>query len=426
MQGKSRNRSYVTFIDTSAESAGQYEVRFDVHEFQSTDKDTALYLHLYEGGQTQKGHVKMQLTSQKTLPELVSTRPLITTALGGINYEVLVDNEISGNGKFRISFGLTRVGAPGDYLALVWSQVKLKGAAPMPSMTLDNVKVTRRLPLAADPPVDVAVVPEAPLGQAGNWQLVDSLSDEFSGAQIDPQKWNHHPGSWGAWTWDERNADLDSGKLQLRMIHEPHTRNGVELFYKSGILRSHQQVTYGYYEARIKGCRLFPGACPAFWLYSDGRKYSGDVRYCEIDIVELGMNELIRGTQIRAPVEHIEMNLHLRLADQDGKVEWRRPNSHPDLCANSWVAPWDPRDDFHVYGCEVTEETITWFIDGKEVASKANTYWHEPMNVTLSLGLRHPHIGWVGQEMKPVPQRATGEGFPTTMEVDFIRVWQRR
>jgi beta-glucanase (GH16 family) len=73
----------------------------------------------------------------------------------------------------------------------------------------------------------------------------------------------------------------------------------------------------------------------------------------------------------------------------------------------------------------VTKDTITWFIDGKEVAKKPNKYWHEPMNITLSLGLRHPHIGWVGQDMQPIPKAATDEGFPTEMEVDWVRVWER-
>jgi beta-glucanase (GH16 family) len=73
----------------------------------------------------------------------------------------------------------------------------------------------------------------------------------------------------------------------------------------------------------------------------------------------------------------------------------------------------------------VTKDTITWFIDGKEVAKKPNKYWHEPMNITLSLGLRHPHLGWVGQDMQPIPKAATDEGFPTEMEVDWVRVWER-
>ncbi|MCB1225946.1 MAG: family 16 glycosylhydrolase [Verrucomicrobiales bacterium] len=266
-----------------------------------------------------------------------------------------------------------------------------------------------------------------PVGQPGNWMLKQAFSDEFEGAAVDGRKWLDEPPSWGPWTWTKNNAVVANGKLQLRMTHEPHSRkNQPRLFYKSGIIRSKHLRTYGYYEARIKGCSLFPGACPAFWIYSDGKETSGEVRYCEVDFVELQMNELNRKTGERDSVHHIDMNLHLRLADEDGSIRWVRPGIDPDMCKNAWVAPWDPRDDFHVYGCNVTPETITWYIDGAEVAQKPNFHWHLPMRVTLSLGLRHPHIGWVGQDMKPVPQAATADGFPTHMEVDYVRVWERQ
>lgn len=279
--------------------------------------------------------------------------------------------------------------------------------------------------LCADPTLPD---PARPLGQTGQWIQKPAFSDEFNSPGIDPRKWTNKPESWGPWTWDEANAFQENGKLVLRMTYEPHMRGKQQqrFFYKSGILRSKLKRTYGYYEARIKGCPLFPGACPAFWIYSDGKQATGEVRYCEIDVVELQMNELNRETKQRDPVNHIDMNLHLRLADKDGKVKWVRPLMDPELCANSWMAPWDPRDDFHVYGCDVAPETIVWFIDGKEVARKPNKYWHLPMNLTLSLGLRHPHLGWVGQEMKPVPQAATAEGFPTSIEVDYVRVWERK
>lgn len=265
-----------------------------------------------------------------------------------------------------------------------------------------------------------------PVGQPGKWVLKPAFSDEFDGDQVDARKWLDQPPSWGPWTWSRDNTMVKDGKLQLRMTHEPHTRkNQPPLFYKSGIIRSKLQRTYGYYEARIKGCSLFPGACPAFWIYSDGKATTGEVRYCEIDFVELQMNELNKETGERDSVRHIDMNLHLRLADKDGNVRWVRPGIDPAMCKNAWVSPWDPRDDFHVYGCDVTPETIVWYVDGKEVARKPNLHWHLPMNVTLSLGLRHPHIGWVGQDMRPVPEAATADGFPTHMEVDYVRVWER-
>jgi beta-glucanase (GH16 family) len=425
IHGKSRSRSYLTVIDTSDAEAGQYRVSFDVGDFQSAGENAPLYFHLFEGGTTDKGYVDFLVTHQTDLPDLAPTMPIITTGQGATAERVLVENQIKGNGKFDLSFGLTESGDPGDYLALVWTQVKTKGSAPIPSMTIDNVSVSR-IPVQPAATNSGAKSLPAPLGPAGSWDLVDEVSDEFESAVINPQKWNNNPASWGAWSWDEKNAFLKSGKLHLQMVHEPHQRNRTNLFYKSGIVRSHRQMTYGYYEARIKGCQLFPGACPAFWSYSDGRKYSGVVRYCEVDFVEIGMNELNPASGQRNPVEHLDMNLHLRLADANGEVRWLRPNMDPDLCASSWIAPWDPRDDFHVYGCEIGEETITWFIDGKEVAQKPNKHWHLPMNITLSLGLRHPHIGWVGQDMKPVPQAATATGFPTAMEVDYVRVWTRK
>ena len=244
-------------------------------------------------------------------------------------------------------------------------------------------------------------VPSAPLGQTGKWAPKPAFSDEFDSDTVDPRKWNDSPSSWGPWTWDKNNAFLKDGKLVLRMVHEPHTRKNTQpLFYKSGIIRSKLQRTYGYYEARIKGCSLFPGACPAFWLYSDGKQTTGEVRYCEIDFVELQMNELNHATKERAPVNLIEMNLHLRLADKDGTVRWVRPKMDPELCANSWMAPWDPREDFHVYGCDVTPETIVWYIDGNEVARKSEPILastHEPHSFSRTAASAH-RLGWSRDE----------------------------
>ncbi|MFT5192743.1 MAG: hypothetical protein ACI9DF_005859 [Verrucomicrobiales bacterium] len=171
---KSRNRSYVTFIDTSEAEVGQYRVSFDVSDFRSDDDpNTALYLHLYEGGATTKGHVKFQLTQQTELPTLVPTHPPITTALGGQNWQVLMDNPITGNGRFSLSFGLTNIGKPGDYLALVWSQVKHRGSASMPSMTIDNVNVAM---LPSPPAVESTVKMPGSVGQDGDWALQDTAS----------------------------------------------------------------------------------------------------------------------------------------------------------------------------------------------------------------------------------------------------------
>jgi len=254
----------------------------------------------------------------------------------------------------------------------------------------------------------------------GQWRLLHDFSDEFDGASIDLAKWKTDVGSWGSWSWDAKNVSQDGGQLRIRMRYEPHTVRGKNFFYKSGILRSQKEITYGYFEARIKGCALYPGACPAFWLYSVGRR-QGDLRYSEIDIVEMLQ------AHDRTPIPNrIDCNLHCRVADGKGGETWIRPQQAPDLCRHNWKAPWDPRDDFHVYGCENRPDAIIWYVDGQKVASAENRYWRLPMRVTLSLGLRAPYERYVKGERSPAPEKSSANGFPTDMLVDYVRVWEGR
>ncbi len=264
----------------------------------------------------------------------------------------------------------------------------------------------------------------------GEWILIPELSDEFDGATIDSQKWNVDPKDFGVWSWEPENVQQKDGALHLTMVQQSHRRGDQELYYKSGMARNEKTITYGYFEARIKGCQRFPGVCPAFWLYSTGRdnrfraKDGETVAYSEIDVVELQQGEFDKKTKIHWPVTRIDCNLHAVLM-RDGHREWIRPNTHPDLCRNAVDIPWDPRDDYHVYAVENSPEWIVWYIDGKQVAKKPNLYWHLPMHLTLSLGLRQPFVRYVNGERYPVPEATTREGFPTTMSVDYVRVWRK-
>ena len=265
---------------------------------------------------------------------------------------------------------------------------------------------------AADP-----VLPLRP--DPAGWKLVAELSDEFAGGSVDQTKWDAAPGSWGPWSWDPKSAFLDKGALRLRMVYEPHTRDNQNLFYKSGILRARQEITYGYFEARIKGCRVFPGACPSFWMYSSGHRL-GKLRYSEVDFVEM-LQTLVPKTDPCV----LDCNLHCQVENEKGEAIWIRPKQDPTLCKHIWTAPWDPRDNFHVYGCEVRPKTITWYVDGAKVASAENRYWHLPMKVTLSLGLRSPYERYVQGNRIAVSETSTARGFPTEMQVDYVRTWTR-
>lgn len=280
------------------------------------------------------------------------------------------------------------------------------------------------------------------------WVYVKELSDEFDSESIDLSKWNNSSNDWGPWSWNKDNVSLKDGNLNIALTYEPHStkrfsyKNGrrkvdVDLFYKSGIIRSKGYQVYGYYEARMKGIPTFPGSSPAFWIYSlneeikkMGLKGSneGDVTYSEVDIVELQQAEWDKETRKNDGANIIDMNLHTRVIE-NGKEIWKRPGKYPELTQNKIHADFDARDDFHVYGADVSPEKITWYIDGKKVAEKPNLYWHLPMHVTLSLGLRYPHVTYNncpdGLDRCTVPSKATPEGYPSAMQVDWVRVYKK-
>lgn len=269
-----------------------------------------------------------------------------------------------------------------------------------------------------------------PVGLPGRWTLVNELSDEFNAPDVDAEKWNRELAPWGERAWRPDNVYQKDGALHIRAAYEPHEQTGRKYFYTMGILMSRKPTTYGYFEARIKGCSKFRGMCPAFWLFSRGRhrmKANGEtVCYSEIDIVEMlqGLWHPAAGKQ--TPPNWIDCNLHCRLL-KDGKEKWFRPNDSPEMCRNHWQAPWDPRDDYHLYAVENSKEWIVWYIDGREVARKPNRYWHLPMNLTLTMEARPPLIRWAGVDgREPDPENCTSEGFPTEMTVDYVRTWVRQ
>ncbi|MFH5803340.1 family 16 glycosylhydrolase [Alienimonas sp. DA493] len=282
-------------------------------------------------------------------------------------------------------------------------------------------------PAPADSPEPVGV----DAGSGRQWVPADAFWDEFDAPRVDVDKWQTDPEQLRSWTWSQKNVFVNGGVLNLRMTHEPHqrfdrfSRGPKEFQYKSGILRSREKTTYGYFEARVRGCSRFPGASPAIWLYSQGvPETPSPVKYCEIDVFELQQGGRDPRTGAVNGVRKVDMNLHARV-EIDGQDKFLRPSNAPDLCERHWEAPFDPREDFHVYGCDVTPEEIVWYVDGVERAREKNEYWRRPMFVTLSLGLRSPFIGWKDGEMQTVPSAATAEGFPTDMRVDYVRAWTR-
>jgi len=267
------------------------------------------------------------------------------------------------------------------------------------------------------------------------WVIRWNRSDDFNAKSVDWAKWNRTPENFGAWTWDNAaNVSVSEGVLAITVRRTEETADSREAStsrrrmsspFTSGMLKSHATGTYGYYEARIKGASVFPGVCPAFWLYSridDSVIRKDDVRYSEIDIVELTQ----RGSNLPDNVRIMDHNLHTILSNGLGGIagrQWQRPERFKDTQANEYMAPFDPREDFHTYGCMVSRDEIVWYVDGSEVGRKDNQYWHRSMNVALSLGLRAPYAKFENNRLVPDTEALTDE-LPASMLVDYVRVWE--
>ena len=278
---------------------------------------------------------------------------------------------------------------------------------------------------------------QQPVGSSNpgdRWTIKWSASDEFDGEKPDWKKWfktKNLPDTTG-WKWDnDNNVSHQDGSARITMRQNPQNSADDGTYFKSGILKSYRSFSYGYFEARIKGAK-FPGSgvCPSFWLFSnfDDQVAEGSVIYAEIDVVELQQFDWLKGHQ--DDIRDIDLNLHA-VVKKNGRRHWLRPKDHPESQLNKWRAPWDPSESFHIYGCEVGEEEIVWYIDGKEVARKPNTLWHRPKHVALSLGLRKPFVRFqnnrnnaVDPKQDPNAERLLAS-LPATMYIDYVRVWEK-
>lgn len=272
-------------------------------------------------------------------------------------------------------------------------------------------------------------IPASAITGHERWQLDINLSDEFNEAVNYNNKWKIQPNNVAAWTYDNvNNISVASGIAQIKAVYSPHTRNYSgslrNFYFKSGMLTTQATKVYGYFEAKIKGASLFPGVCPAFWLFSDFDRSStqdGHIVYSEIDAVELQQNDWYLGHQ--DDVMDMDLNLHAVVRENGAEV-WKRPKAFPEQQLNKYRAPWDPRAGFHTYAVENRPDSVFWYVDGNLVGKKKNLYWHRPMNVTLSLGMRSPFVKFENNAFVPQqPDAGQISSFPTFMSADYVRTW---
>lgn len=253
-------------------------------------------------------------------------------------------------------------------------------------------------------------LPNAPLGQSGEWKLV--FHDEFDGPALDRDSWvtchwwndqgctiaSNNELQW----YQPDDVTVEDGKLILR-ARERSVRapDGTPFDYTSGMVSTgstsyrgpvRHEFKYVHVEvrARVPAGR---GLWPAIWMLPVSR-----ISTPEIDILEILGHDLAE----------LHMNYHYK--DSLG-------NQH--RVGSTWTAP-EPLADWHVFAVDWQPHALTWYLDGEKLfhyhdEDDEHTIPAEPMYLVANLA--------VGGDWPGAPDADTH--FPAGFEIDYVRVWMR-
>ena len=247
-------------------------------------------------------------------------------------------------------------------------------------------------------------------------------SQEFNEPEIDAKTWIHDVGgfAYGGFgngqfeytTSRAKNSYTDNGDLVIKAFRESYFGSS----FTSARLNTQGRFSfkYGTLEAKIKMPNTANGLWPAFWLL--GINFPGiDWPNCgEVDIVELGSKEgIAEGMQ----QERFNVALHFSnaLDEKESYVVWDD-------------APEDLSLGYHLYKISWTPSEMTFYLDGKEVATWDITapfmrefHQHTFPIVNLAIG------GWPDTYTGVTdPSGVTAlptEGSSAEMRVDWIRLY---
>jgi beta-glucanase (GH16 family) len=258
----------------------------------------------------------------------------------------------------------------------------------------------------------VAACAKTPVQQVGNDEYKLVWTDEFEGIRLDRTKWSYQIGTgcpalcgWGNnelqyYTDDAANVRVADGKLIIQAREEQVKGSQ----YTSARIRSINKADfrYGKMEARMK-LPEGQGLWPAFWMLPTENVYGGWPKSGEIDIMEyLGQEpNKVLGT------------IHFGPAWPGNKY----------LSTDYYSKGENFAEAFHTFTIEWEPENLKWFVDGEQYATQTkadvapeNWPFDQDFHFLINLAVGGNLPGPVGEEVN----------FPATMEVDYVRVYQKR
>lgn len=284
-----------------------------------------------------------------------------------------------------------------------------------------------------------AAAPAPAPATADGYTLV--WSDEFSGKAIDRTKWDFDVDCAGGGNEERQcytdrpvNASVSNGLLTITARRErwsgratmvgqsdagPQPQATKDYTSARLVTRGKAAWRYGRVEVRAK-LPLGQGSWPAIWMLPEEWHYGPWPLSGEIDIIEA-------------------VNLGTHCADCRGGRENQvlgtihfgaRPPGNKYLSTDTQLD--GAIDGFHTYRVDWTLQAIDWFVDGRHYAHRAIGEWSTPASrersapfdrpfhllLNLAIGGHLPE----GRNRKGVDPK----NFPRTMQVDWVRVWQRQ
>jgi beta-glucanase (GH16 family) len=287
----------------------------------------------------------------------------------------------------------------------------------------------------------LAVAGAAPPPASADWRLV--WSDEFDRSGIDKSKWTQDEDCWGGgnderqcYTRSPRNSAVVNGSLAITARQERVTGPALPKHLRPTSATAAAKATrqfssarlstrgkaawrYGKFEVRAR-LPQGQGTWPAIWMLPENENYGPWAASGEIDILEAvnlgtpcakcatGREDTILGT------------LHFG---------GRWPGNRHKGEEVSFPAVLDGK--FHTYALEWHPGRIVWQFDGQTFAERTASEWSTsgssrrgaPFDQSFYLVLNLAIGG------KLAESRGIGgvhlDGFPKTLEVDWVRVWQR-
>lgn len=233
-------------------------------------------------------------------------------------------------------------------------------------------------------------------------------NDEFDDTEINSKKWtfqtagagwvNHELQNYvadGTTPQGNKTARIEDGVLKITALKEDDKVYSARMYGNRN-----KGFLYGYVEARIK-LPKGKGTWPAFWMMPvNFTSWPGDG---EIDIME----------EVGADPGKVSSSIHCTAYNHPNKTQ----KTHEMYVASA-------ESDFHIYALEWTKDYIQTYVDGNPQLTFLNDgkgdkkTW--PFNTAFYPIL---NLAWGGDwgGYKGVDDNA----LPTTMEVDYVRVFQK-